>query len=162
MSYQLCYITDSLFLQKSKKNYAIHFFWFLGVFFLILLFFFVHAHCHSWGFSSFLWKVLFVGACYSLVVYGFICQVHQSGCYLYFVVMLPGLSFPNSNKKMNHFICLCHLAVATGKLYFSTWGRDITTALSVLGQQQGQVMETEEEVINRTPHHSGVALVWFI
>lgn len=54
------------------------------------------------------------------------------------------------------------LAIATGKLYFSTLRRDIATARNVLGQQQGQVMENGEGVINRTLHHSGEGLVQFI
>lgn len=51
-----------------------------------------------------------------------------------------------------------HLATARGKLYFSTLGSDITTAPGVLGLQQGQVMESKEE-INKPPHHSGEGLV---
>lgn len=52
------------------------------------------------------------------------------------------------------------LPIAAGKLYFSALGRDITTALNVLGQQQ--VMETEEGITNRTLHHSGESGVIYI
>lgn len=88
-----------------------------------------------------------------------ICQVHQSGCYLYFVVISRESPSQIQAKKSIISSGLWHLAIATGKLYFSTLGKDIGTALNVLGQQQGQVMETEEGVINRTLHHSGEGLV---
>lgn len=103
------------------------------------------------------WSMLYFFLVCLFVFMACICQVHQNGCYLY-LVMLPGLLFPDSSKKQIISSGPWHLATARDKLYFSTLGSDITTAPGVLGLQQGQVMESKEE-IKKPPHHSGEGLV---